>query len=312
MRKTLSLFLILTLTLVATSCHDKSKASSVDTDLYFTYAERVSDSHLSLLGNVYNHVVVDASVYSGLMEMLDVGEKCIDYSDNMKLDKEKIIAANPDLLMLSAYDGADMEKFSRLGVPLVECRDFLESSALGRAEWMRFLGRLWGVGEKADSLFAEVENDYKSMCKLTEHDQRERSSVFFDLLYGNLWYQPANKSTIGQIVFDAGGKLSFQDKTNGGSHALSVETVLMEAKDADFWLIRSYSNQQLTLAKLAKLNPAYSQFKAFKDGKVFVCYTDKTHYFEETAFRPDWLLKDFYKIFHGVADKELHYFERLR
>lgn len=312
MRNKLSAFILLTLTLIVTSCHDKSNHSSSVADLHFEYSERITDYNLSLIGKDYNRVVVDASVYSGLMNMLGVGDKCIDFSDNINLDKEKIIAYSPDLLLLSAYDGADIEKFSHLGVPVVECRDFLEPSALGRAEWMRYLGRLWGVREEADSLFAEVVEAYNSVRDVSTKEHTARPTVFFDMLYGNLWYQPVNKSTIGQIVYDAGGKLPFANKERGGSVALSVETVLMEAKDADFWLIRLYSNQPLTLSALARLNPAYSQFKAFKKGNVFVCYTDKTHYFEETTFRPDLLLKDIYNILHDVDDSELHYFERMK
>ena len=34
----------------------------------------------------------------------------------------------------------------------------METSALGRAEWMRFYGLLFGVVSKADSLFAEVDS----------------------------------------------------------------------------------------------------------------------------------------------------------
>ena len=42
----------------------------------------------------------------------------------------------------------------------------METSALGRAEWMRFYGLLFGEAQKADSLFAEVEKNYNELKAL--------------------------------------------------------------------------------------------------------------------------------------------------
>ena len=42
----------------------------------------------------------------------------------------------------------------KLNIPIIECADYMETSALGRAEWMRFYGLLFGEAQKADSLFA--------------------------------------------------------------------------------------------------------------------------------------------------------------
>ena len=309
MKHSLIAYLIVLLALV--SCRGGETTHPSSPALKLSYAERIDEEHLSLLGGNYDRIAVDASVYKGLMDMLGVGNKCIDFSQNMKLDVEKVIAAKPDLLLLSAYEGSDVEKFKKMGIPIVECTDFLETSPLARAEWMRFFGRLWGVGEKADSLFASVEKNYKNLCD----DSDNTKTVFFDLIYGNIWYQPSPLSTIGQLVFDAGGSIPFEINQVGGSLSLSVEQVLLQAKDADFWLIRANSNQQLSLESLAKMNPAYSQFKAFKKGNVFVCYTDKTNYFEDSPFRPDWLLEDFRAIISPSTAKgrvELRYFRKIK
>lgn len=274
------------------------------------YAERITQSHELLLGQEYQRVAVDASVYKGLMEMLGVGEKCIDFSTDMKPDVERLIASKADLLLLSAYEGVDTKKYSDTGIPLVECTDFLETSPLARAEWMRYFGRLWGVGEKADSLFCVVEDNVKSFDKTLGNGK----TVIFDTLYGNQWYQPVESSTIGQLVAMAGGKVVGGEDQQGGSVALSAEQMLMKAKDADFWLIRFAGNEELTLDALAKMAPVYSQFKALKEGRVYVSYTDRSHYFEETPFRPDFLLEDLRKIIAPeFADSDnLRYFCRVK
>lgn len=312
MYKTISHIIILfAFPFILASCQSEGNASSAQLDaLNLKYAERITAEHASLLDKDYQRVAVDASVYKGLMQMLGVGEKCLDFSADMKPDVEKIAASKADLLLLSAYEGVDVAKYERLGTPLVQCTDFLESSPLARAEWMRYFGRLWGVGEKADSLFGVVESNILS----TPATQQSGKVVIFDTLYGNQWYQPAENSTIGQLVAVAGGKVVGGKEQQGGSVALSAEQMLMMAKNADFWLIRFAGNDELTLKALADMNPVYSQFKAFKEGRVYVCYTDKVPYFEETPFRPDYLLEDIRKIMSQefADDEKLRYFCRIK
>lgn len=309
-----SLYAVLLLVLVACQGGERTHASAGE-NLQLKYAQLITDEHSALIGGDYQRVAVDASVYKGLMEMLGVGDKCIDFSDQMKPDVEKIAASKADLLLVSAYEGAELEKYDRLGIPVVKCCDFLEPTAIGRAEWMRYFGRLWGVADKADSLFAEVERNYKTLAqKARKKEESKLPTVFFDTLYGGIWYQPARQSTLGMVVRDAGGQIAFDDNKEGGSLSLSAEQVLIQAGKADYWIIRAYGKEELTLEKLAKMNPVYSQFRAFKEGKVFVCYTDETHFFEETPFRPDWLLKEFQTIFNsGFGETEsLRYFCKIK
>lgn len=305
---------LVALFLTLVSCRGGGEARSVSSEeLQLNYAQRITDEHLTIFGREYQHIAVDASVYKGLMEMLGVEAKCLDFSADMKPDVEKIAASKADLLLLSAYEGVDIAKYERLGIPIVKCTDFIESSPLARAEWMRYFGRLWGVEEKADSLFAVVEADYNVLCDAS-HNRGEGQQVIFDTLYGNQWYQPAENSTIGQLVAMAGGKVIGGKDQQGGSVALSAEQVLLQGGEADYWFIRVSGKDELTLGDLAKMNPVYSQLKAFKDGNVFVCYTDKTHFFEETPFRPDWLLDDIKGIVSPPAPKGgvLRYFNKIK
>lgn len=316
-----STYQILFCILLLASCHSGVKQKNCVYD-YATLIPETSPLNEDGVNENFNRVFVDASVYAGLMQMLGVGDYCLDFSKEMQPSIEKIAEANPQLLLVSAYDGADYSKYKKLNVPIVECRDFLEPTALGRAEWMRYLGRLFGVRERADSLFKVVEQEYQTLCDSTSSTRsllpikgevpegRRGAIVFFDMIYSGIWYQPSPKSTIGQIVTDAGGSIPFTTDQEGGSLALSEEKVLLEAENADFWLIRAMNAENMTLASLAEMAPVYSRFKAFKTGNVFVCDTQKTPFYEETPFRPDWLLREFRNIFQGNTD-DLRYFRKL-
>ena len=72
---------------------------------------------------------------------------------------ERIIAAKTQACLFAPFENARYESLERAQIPIVDCADYLETSPLGRAEWMRFYGRLWGKSQLADSLFAcEVRN----------------------------------------------------------------------------------------------------------------------------------------------------------
>ena len=79
--------------------------------------------------------------------------RIIDCGDGMNPDVEKIMDLQPDAIFVSPFENAGYGQLEKLGVPLIECAEYMETSPLGRAEWMRFYGRLLGVRERADSLF---------------------------------------------------------------------------------------------------------------------------------------------------------------
>ncbi|MCD8306091.1 MAG: ABC transporter substrate-binding protein [Prevotella sp.] len=258
-------------------------------------------------------VAVDASVYRGLMEMLGIGDRCIDFSDEGKIDAERLVASGAKILMLSVYDGIDTEKYRRTGVKVIECTDFNESTALRRAYRMVGYGAALGVKDRADSLYRIVEARYDSLRRSVAADGA-RPVVMFDLVYGNVWYQPGNDSSTGGIVADAGGNLLFPAGGKNGITALTKERMLMKSDAADVWIIRYSAAKQLSLAALGGQNPAYKQFKAFREGNVWACNTSRTAYFDEAPFRPDYLLEDIIHILHPQQDKDyqMRYFEKLQ
>ena len=75
-----------------------------------------------------------------------------DCGDGMHPDMEKIIDLHPDAILLSPFENSGgYGRVEKLNIPLIECADYMETSALGRAEWMRFYGLLFGVSSQADS-----------------------------------------------------------------------------------------------------------------------------------------------------------------
>lgn len=221
-----------------------------------------------------------------------------DVGSSVQPDIEKIIAENPDGVLVSPFSGGGgYDKLKIAGLPLIECADYMEKSPLARAEWMRFYGLLYGCESVADSLFAVVEGNYKDLCGKAAITS-SRPSLMCDLLQGNVWYVPGGESTVGRIFKDAGANYLFGDNSESGSIAMSPEQVLTKARNADFWVVRSGSNDDLTYDGLRKENAMYAAFKSWKEKKIFACNTFKLPYFDEEPFRPDFMLRDLVMILH--------------
>lgn len=237
-----------------------------------------------------------------------------DLGSGMGPDVERMIELDPDAILLSPFENSGgYGKVDQLGVAIIECADYMETSPLGRAEWMRFYGRLFGRSEEADSLFNRVEESYLHWKSKTA-TATGKPSAFCDLPIGNAtWYMPGGRSTIGQLYADAGADYLFKHDDRTGSIPLSFETVFDKAENADVWLIRDASVPMHTYASLKADYAPYTRFKAFKERNVYQCNTLEVPFFEEVPFHPDRLLRDFILIFHPeLSDgKPLRYYRAL-
>ena len=221
----------------------------------------------------------------------------VDCGNSMYPTIEKIMELKPDAIMVSPFEETGYGQLEKLGIPLLECADYMETSPLARAEWMRFYGRLFGVGDNADTLFQQVKSNYKALCE-TAAKTPLHPKVMLDTKSGSAWYVAGGNSTIGQMIADAGGIYIFGENKNSGSVPLSFETVFEKAQDADVWLLKNSSSNPLTYRMLESDFKQYSSFKPFKEKNIWVCDVYQVPYFELTAFHPEILLADFMSIFH--------------
>lgn len=239
-----------------------------------------------------------------------------DVGSAMTPDRERIISLTPDMILLSPYENASTYgNLESLGIPIIQCADYMETSALGRAEWMRLYGRLIGKGLEADSLFATVESEYLHLRALTDSlTEDERPTVLFDTQNGSAWYVPGGRSTMAQLIADAGGHYIFNNNTKNGSIPLSFETVLERGESADIWIIRYNSNHRISLSELGATYQPYTLFKAFREGNVYGCNSAELIFYEETPFHPEYLLRDYIKILHPelLPNDTLRYFHKLK
>ena len=262
----------------------------------------------------------------------------VDCGNSMSPDIEQIVSLHADAILLSPFENSGgYGRLEKLGIPIIECADYMETSPLGRAEWMRFYGLLFGCSQQADSLFSMVEHAYcvlrDSIASTSQYlnlstSQRlnssarpagalsersgERTSLLTERLTGSTWYVPGGKSTMGRLIADAGATYAWADDDHSGSLALSFETVLSKSGNADVWLMNTSSPQPFTYESLAAEHHGYTQFKAFRDRNIYFINTLQVPYFEEVSFRPDLLLRDYITMLHpNPQHPPLRYFQKM-
>lgn len=232
-----------------------------------------------------------------ISNMLEEG-KVIDCGSGITPTLEKIIDLNPDAIFLSPFqNNGGYGQVEQLGIPIIETADYMETSALGRAEWMRFYGMLFGVAERSDSLFDTIESEYKRLQSLAKADST-RLSVMMDKQTGSVWYVPGGKSTIGCLIADASANYPWSDNNDSGSLQLSFENVLDKSQDTDIWLFRYNSPSPITYSQLLSEHHGYGQFRPFKEHKAYGCNTATSSFYEDTPFNPPLLLRDIIAITH--------------
>lgn len=236
-----------------------------------------------------------------------------DFGSSMSPDVESIVSAGCDAILLSPFENSGgFGKLEKIGVTLIQAADYMEPTALGRAEWMKLYGVLTGHEREADSLFSVVEKNYKMLCSSASKLKRGRS-ILTERKTGATWYTPGGRSTIANILRDANAGYAFYQDGHTGSLALSPEEVIDKAGNTDVWAFKVSGPTMMTRSDLLDEYHGYAVLKALKTGEVYECLSSRVPYFEEVAFRPDYLLREYILLSHlGEYPGALRYFKKLQ
>lgn len=218
---------------------------------------------------------------------------------------ERIIAAQTDACWFAPFEEMRYTSLERANIPVIDCADYLETTPLGRAEWMRFYGRLWGKSQLADNLFEQEVRQYEDLAqKIKESSESSQNSlrntrnlshkprVWLDLPWQSTWYVPGGKSYLSALIADAGGDYALQNNDQSGSLPLPLERAWKYAQQAEVWIIKGGQEVPSDYTELSQLSRVYSQFPAVRSHRVWVCNTMQVPYYEQTPFFPALLLRE--------------------
>ena len=229
-----------------------------------------------------------------------VAHPIMDCGSSMQPDIERIIALHPEALLISPFENSGgYGKLDKLRIPIIETADYMETSPLGRAEWIKLYGLLLG-SSKADSLFSAIEKEYLQL-KAEAAKLPQGLSILTERKTGNVWYVPGGKSTMGILLRDAHAKYIFADDQHSGSLSMSPEQIIAKGNQVDVWAFKYFGGNALTKQDLLAEYQGYQALKAFQTGTVYETDTSCEPYFELTSFHPEILLREFIILSHPEA-----------
>lgn len=238
----------------------------------------------------------------------DTDKVIIDCGSSMQPDMERIIALKPEGLLISPFENSGgYGKLDKLHIPIIETADYMETSPLGRAEWMKFYGLLFKSEERSDSLFSSIEKEYLAL-KAEAAKLPQGLSILTERKMGSVWYVPGGKSTMGILLKDANAKYIFADDTHSGSLAYGPERILSKGTQIDVWAFKYFGGKALSKSDLLAEYEGYKALKTFNQNCIYQVDTSTQPYFELTSFHPEILLREFIILAHPKATQ----FGRLR
>ena len=211
-------------------------------------------------------------------------------------DTEMVLAANPQVILISPSKRGGYEAIKETGITLVPHLGYQELHPLGQAEWIKFVGMLIGKEREASEIFDGIEQRYNAL-KEAASKVTDRPSVFSGEMHYGTWHAVGGKNYLAQIFRDAGADYVIDDEETSGEN-LEFEKMYALAAKADYWRILNSYPGDFTYDALKASEPRNELFSAFKEHRVVYCNMKQTPYYEISPVKPDVLLKDFVAIFH--------------
>lgn len=240
-----------------------------------------------------------------------------DVGFDSNVDFERLVALQPDLVMLFGIGGADTAltgKLRELGIPYLYMGEHCEESPLGKSEWLVAAAEIAGCRDEGIRLFAAIPERYERLRALAAQTTA-RPRVMLNTPYRDTWFMPARNSYMVRLIEDAGAQYVFAENTAAQTLPIDFERAYYLTCRSDYWLNTSGCE---SLDDLRRQYPRLSGTPPVRAGRVYDNNGRRnaaggSDFWESGVLRPDRVLADLVGIFHPELAEtgELYYYRRL-
>ena len=268
---------------------------------------------LNLLGQVLG---IDNINYINNKKALDLYKKgqIKEIGSEANINVETILNLEPSIVF--AYSTSNSKsgiynKLNEVGVKVGMFSEYLETTPLGRAEWIKFLAAFTNQEKLADSIFDATEKEYIKLRSLATKVKR-KPTVFTGTTFNSTWYAAGGNSYVGNYFKDAGAAYLWSSDTSTGALKLSFEYVYSAALNTDYWVCNVAHWK--SLEDVLTDDERFADFKAIKNKNLFnniasVNEVGANDYWESGLVNPHWVLADLINVFHpGILEDHNNYF----
>ena len=208
--------------------------------------------------------------------------------------------------------------FRRLGIPGIPMAEELEPTALARAEWIKFFALFFNKEREAAAAFEDIEIAYEQ-ARRRRPQVGAKPKVLVGVSQKGGWGMHGGRNLGAQLIEDAGGQyLGAHHPSGEASFKVPFEAALMDAREADVWLLPPNIAFGNRLAELTIDDPRFSFVPAVRSGRVFVGhvgYPDGINpWWDYALVEPHRELLDLMAILHPetYGDRVLRFYRKLQ
>ncbi len=228
-----------------------------------------------------------------------------------KPDYELIVTGNCDLVIENTmifHSPEVIEQFENFDIPVIIEYSNYEDHPLGRVEWVKFYGALFGLEDEADRIFEEQK---EKILSVSDSQKTDLTVAYFYITSNNLFQVRRTSDYVPKMIELAGGRYVFDDldseDDNRSTLNMQVEEFYDGARDADILVYNSSIDESVTsLEDLYSKCELLKDFKAAREGKIYCTSSDVYQQPLSTAY----LIEDFHGIITG-NDDDLQYIFKL-
>ena len=193
------------------------------------------------------------------------------------------------------------EKLQDLGIPVLVEKSAYETNPLGRLEWIKLYGLLYGKESKADAVFEEQ----KARVEAVANSQKDGKNIgIFSITSNGAINVRVPNDYISSMVKMAGGTYKPEDlKLDEASHKstmnITMEDFFAQCHDVDILIYNATIQEEIgSRDELIKKNSLLEEFEAVKNNQVYLL----THDYFQKSLDVAGFIEDINKIINGQDD----------
>lgn len=278
-----------------------------------TILSSTSVGYLDQLDEIENIVGVENSknVYNKeLVKGISVG-KVKEFGNYSMINPENLYKNGINIVFYSLFEpniSKMDEKLGKLNIRAIPLLDWKEEHPLGKAEWLKVYGIIFGKYEESVEIYDEIKREYLSLKKKFSTSNQPKPSVMCGNMFQDVWYFPGGDSFMAKLIEDSGGDYILKDNHQVGATTLTFEQTYKRFSKTPIWINMEVGNKK----DLLSLYEGYSKFKAFDEGKMFSYYAQMLKYFEYSSISPERMLNDMHEIFYDEHPKNLYFYQQVK
>jgi len=233
------------------------------------------------------------------------------------VDPELVLAHRPALFMAgSAATSPALPVIRAAGIPVVANTEWLEPTALARAEWLKYAALFLNEERKATEVYGSMKARYRALsARALAQTEARRPLVMTGRSTRGTFTIAGGRSYVAALIHDAGGRYVWDDNTSVGAPSVDLEAQISRGANADVWI---NGGGWPNLPAMLENEPRYTAFKAYRERQVWVydlrlVSNGTSDYFLRSVSRPDLVLADLVRIFHPalVPDHAFEWYARV-